>query len=129
MQDKEGFFLVFFCFCWFFFGWRGGEGDVAANILLMHWGKIIQHISYIFLFFFQHSSLVTEEEKELLLSDFWGPFLVDMPRKNQDSNIMMNTFWGDVISRYSDITVPSLEYLAGLQSFCHCYVQACHTLS
>ncbi|XP_025097899.1 5'-nucleotidase domain-containing protein 1-like, partial [Pomacea canaliculata] len=63
---------------------------------------------------FQHSSLVTEEEKELLLSDFWGPFLVDMPRKNQDSNIMMNTFWGDVISRYSDITVPSLEYLAGV---------------
>ncbi|XP_041354320.1 5'-nucleotidase domain-containing protein 1-like [Gigantopelta aegis] len=60
---------------------------------------------------FEHSSLVTPEEREYLTSQFWDTFLYheDTIRPKR-----MNTFWGSVISEYSCITVPSLEYLAGV---------------
>lgn len=61
----------------------------------------------------EHSKLVTEEEIDYLLTDFWDPFLVH-PSEGNGHPLQMNTFWGDVISRYSDIAVPSLEYLAGV---------------
>ncbi|XP_048239965.1 5'-nucleotidase domain-containing protein 1-like [Haliotis rufescens] len=60
----------------------------------------------------EHSSLVTHEEMEYLISDVWGPFLYHGPEGASDK--VMNTLWGSVISQYSDITVPSLEYLAGV---------------
>ena len=63
---------------------------------------------------FQHSSLVTEEEIAYLLTDFWGPFLVEEDGQSRGKGPKeMNTFWGEVIGKYSDIAVPSLEYLAG----------------
>ncbi|KAK7471553.1 hypothetical protein BaRGS_00035781, partial [Batillaria attramentaria] len=61
----------------------------------------------------EHSTLVTDDEIDYLLTDFWGPFLIH-PTKDMKAPLQMNTFWGDVISRYSDIAVPSLEYLAGV---------------
>ncbi|XP_076444895.1 5'-nucleotidase domain-containing protein 1-like [Babylonia areolata] len=59
----------------------------------------------------EHSSLVTQEEMDYLLTEFWGPFMV-----HQDTTLAspVATFWGDIIVRYSDIAVPSLEYLAGV---------------
>ncbi|XP_070189996.1 5'-nucleotidase domain-containing protein 1-like isoform X2 [Littorina saxatilis] len=71
----------------------------------------------------EHSSLVTQEEMDYMLTDFWGPFLVHREGKPK-APVEMNTFWGDVIGKYSDIAVPSLEYLAGVpldhefDSFC-----------
>ncbi|KAK6170101.1 hypothetical protein SNE40_018578 [Patella caerulea] len=66
---------------------------------------------------FEHSSLVTPEEIEYLLTEEWGPFLYhdvkDEKSINNGSRIM-NTFWGSVIAKYSCITVPSLEYIAGV---------------
>ena len=65
-----------------------------------------------FTLFFQHSSLVSKEEIDYLITDFWGPFLTDDQASSQKQT-EMNTFWGEVIGSYSDIAVPSLEYLAG----------------
>jgi hypothetical protein len=71
-------------------------------------------IIILFLFFLQlqHSSLVSKEEIDYMITDFWGPFLVERSADSTDP-FEMNTFWGDVIGKYSDIAVPSLEYLAG----------------
>ncbi|KAL8585862.1 hypothetical protein ACOMHN_056457 [Nucella lapillus] len=64
----------------------------------------------------EHSSLVTQEEMDYLLTNLWGPFLVhgDKDDKGSRDGGRQATFWGDVIVQYSDITVPSLEYLAGV---------------
>ena len=55
---------------------------------------------------------MTKEEIDYLLTDFWDSFLVHRDGMS-GAPVEMNTFWGEVIGRYSDIAVPSLEYLAG----------------
>lgn len=61
----------------------------------------------------EHSSLVTKEEIDYMTTELWGHFLVERSSKTT-TPLEMNTFWGDVIGRYSDIVVPSLEYLAAV---------------
>ncbi|CAL1537985.1 unnamed protein product [Lymnaea stagnalis] len=64
---------------------------------------------------FEHSSLVTEEEIELMVSQFWGSIFIDEMRDNRTAEEkVMNTAFGDLISQYTDICVPSIEYLAGV---------------
>ncbi|ESO84261.1 hypothetical protein LOTGIDRAFT_108569 [Lottia gigantea] len=48
---------------------------------------------------------------EVNITNEWGPFLC---YGDQKGTKVMNTFWGSVISKYSCITVPSLEYLSGV---------------
>ena len=58
-----------------------------------------------------------EDEKQLLLSKQWGSFFYDDSLLSSKSSAAgkktLNTFWGYVIRKYSDITVPNLEYFAG----------------
>ncbi|BFZ10027.1 hypothetical protein BsWGS_13065 [Bradybaena similaris] len=72
---------------------------------------------------YEHSSLVTAEEMELMVSDFWGSIFLDEnstaseilpPSRFSLEARQMNTAFGDLISQYSDICVPSIEYLSGV---------------
>ncbi|XP_055888000.1 5'-nucleotidase domain-containing protein 1-like isoform X1 [Biomphalaria glabrata] len=64
---------------------------------------------------FEHSSLVTMEEMELMVSTFWGSiFIDDISDSRAPQEKLMNTTYGDLISQYADVCVPSIEYLAGV---------------
>jgi len=66
---------------------------------------------------FEHSSLVTEEEVQYMVSDFWGSvFIDDLTDVVPDGpgGRRANTAFGSLIAKYSDICVPSIEYLAGV---------------
>ncbi|GFS25615.1 5'-nucleotidase domain-containing protein 1, partial [Elysia marginata] len=91
----------------------------------------------------KHSSLVTAEELRWMVSDFWGSIFIDDLQGDRsaeelrwmvsdfwgsifiddlqgdrsetaDKNLKMNTAYGDLISQYATICVPSIEYLAGV---------------
>ncbi|XP_059139748.1 5'-nucleotidase domain-containing protein 1-like isoform X2 [Physella acuta] len=63
---------------------------------------------------FKHSSLVTAQEIQLMVSDFWGSVFIDNLKDNQVlEEKQMNTAFGSLISTYADVCVPSIEYLAG----------------
>ncbi|XP_052810495.1 5'-nucleotidase domain-containing protein 1-like [Mya arenaria] len=56
---------------------------------------------------------VDEEEEAYLLSRQWGSFFYH-PEADPLHDRHMNTFWGELITKYSDIAIPSMEYIAGL---------------
>ncbi|CAH1799056.1 unnamed protein product [Owenia fusiformis] len=54
------------------------------------------------------------EEAEFLASSKWGSFFYDnscMGKEEGKGPKMMNTFWGYLIRRYSDISIPQLDYI------------------
>lgn len=57
-----------------------------------------------------------KEEKILVASSRWGSFFTH-PRSNEQVNNAkqhpLNTFWGDLIRKYSKIAIPLLDYIAG----------------
>lgn len=55
---------------------------------------------------------VSEEEEAYLLSRQWGSFFYH-PEDDPLHNRHMNTFWGELITKYSDVAIPSIEYIAG----------------
>ena len=62
----------------------------------------------------------SELEKEYLTSQCWGSlFTDDNPNSSVTNNGLkyMNTLWGYIIRKYSDIAVPHLQYLAGKTYF------------
>ncbi|GFO16568.1 5-nucleotidase domain-containing protein 1 [Plakobranchus ocellatus] len=72
---------------------------------------------------YEHSSLVTEEELQWMVSDFWGSIFIDdlhidrsgeTKEEKLSKGLKMNTAYGDLISQYATICVPSIEYLAGV---------------
>ncbi|XP_052244584.1 5'-nucleotidase domain-containing protein 1-like isoform X3 [Dreissena polymorpha] len=56
---------------------------------------------------------VDEEEEEYLLSRQWGSFFYH-PEDDPLQNRHMNTFWGELVTKYSDVAIPSIEYIAGV---------------
>ncbi|WAR09331.1 NT5D1-like protein [Mya arenaria] len=56
---------------------------------------------------------VDEEEEAYLLSQQWGSFFYH-PEADPLHDRHMNTFWGELITKYTDIAIPSMEYIAGL---------------
>ncbi|XP_065648423.1 5'-nucleotidase domain-containing protein 1 isoform X2 [Hydra vulgaris] len=63
----------------------------------------------------------TTKEKQLIASTQWGSFFTDeydntsMNNYNNDSddvNYVINTFWADIVCRYSRLAVPLLDYIA-----------------
>lgn len=58
-----------------------------------------------------------KEEKILVASSRWGSFFTH-PRSNEQVNNAkqhpLNTFWGDLIRKYSKIAIPLLDYIAEL---------------
>lgn len=64
---------------------------------------------------FQVNLDVSEEEEAYLLSKQWGSFFYhaeDDPLHNRH----MNTFYGELITKYTDVAIPSIEYIAGMLS-------------
>lgn len=59
---------------------------------------------------------VDQEEEAYLLSKQWGSFFYH-PEDDPEHNRHMNTFWGELITKYSDIAIPSIEYIAGENRF------------
>jgi hypothetical protein len=55
---------------------------------------------------------VDPEEEAYMLSEQWGSFFYH-PEEDPQHNRHMNTFWGELITKYCDIAVPSIEYIAG----------------
>ncbi|KAL5010062.1 hypothetical protein ScPMuIL_012367 [Solemya velum] len=53
------------------------------------------------------------EEDVYLLSKLWGSFFYH-PEEDKKQDHLMNTFWGCLISQYSNIAIPSVEYIAGM---------------
>eukprot|EP00111_Clytia_hemisphaerica_P006930 TCONS_00020068-protein len=68
-----------------------------------------------------------KEEKLLIASSQWGSFFTHPQSSHQDGTTSngkqngstsndevheINTFWGDIIRRYSDLAIPLLDYLA-----------------
>ena len=45
----------------------------------------------------------------------WGSFFYH-PEDDPDHNRHMNTFWGELVTKYCDIAIPSIEYIAGIYS-------------
>jgi len=65
---------------------------------------------------------VSEEEEAYLLSKRWGSFFyhaADDPLHNRH----MNTFWGELITKYADVAIPSIEYIAGRTLVSVCIVR------
>ncbi|KAH9500068.1 5'-nucleotidase domain-containing protein 1 [Bulinus truncatus] len=87
-------------------GYVVSDGTVPGHVdSLSHGEKLV----------FEHSSLVTVEEIELMVSNFWGSIFIDEISDNRAvEEKLMNTTYGDLISQYADICVPSIEYLAGV---------------
>ena len=54
-------------------------------------------------------------DREYLLSKVWGSFFYQ-PDEDPQHNRHMNTFWGEMITKYTDIAIPSIEYLASKYS-------------
>ena len=50
-----------------------------------------------------------------MLSSMWGSFFYH-PEDDPDHNRHMNTFWGELVTKYCDIAIPSVEYIAGIYS-------------
>ncbi|XP_005109940.1 5'-nucleotidase domain-containing protein 1 [Aplysia californica] len=71
---------------------------------------------------YEHSTLVTDEEIELMVSEFWGSIFIDDSQAagsdSQDQSFTdsktVNTAFGNLIGQFADICVPSIEYLAGV---------------
>lgn len=67
---------------------------------------------------YEHSSLVTEDELQWMVSDFWGSIFIDDLQVDTSvkayKDLKMNTAYGYLISHYATICVPSIEYLAGV---------------
>lgn len=53
------------------------------------------------------------EEEAYLLSKRWGSFFYH-PEDDPLHNRRMNTFYGELVTKYCDIAIPSIEYIAGL---------------
>ncbi|KAL4232769.1 5'-nucleotidase domain-containing protein 1 [Mactra antiquata] len=53
------------------------------------------------------------EEESFVLSEIWGSFFYH-PEEDPLHNRHMNTFWGELITKYCDIAIPSVEYIANL---------------
>ena len=49
------------------------------------------------------------------MSSIWGSFFYH-PEDDPDHNRHMNTFWGELVTKYCDIAIPSIEYIAGIYS-------------
>lgn len=56
---------------------------------------------------------VDQEEEAYILSSVWGSFFYH-PEDDPEHNRHMNTFWGELVTKYCDIAIPSVEYIAGL---------------
>ena len=53
-----------------------------------------------------------KEEKLLVASSQWGSFFTH-PRDTTTKQPDINTFWGDLVRRYSKLAIPLLDYIAG----------------
>ena len=56
---------------------------------------------------------VDPEEEAYILSSMWGSFFYH-PEDDPEHNRHMNTFWGELVTKYCDIAIPSVEYIAGM---------------
>ena len=90
-------------------------------------------IMIIFHFLHQDHIEIERHKEEVLLSNQWGSFFADAgtaQEKDCDHRINsvldgffvcnkakerreMNTFWGDVIQKYSTITIPRIDFITG----------------
>ena len=52
-------------------------------------------------------------DPEDILSSMWGSFFYH-PEDDPEHNRHMNTFWGELVTKYCDIAIPSVEYIAGM---------------
>ena len=87
----------------------------------------------IFHFLHQDHIEIERHKEEVLLSNQWGSFFADAgTAQDKDcdhciNNVLdgffvcnkakerreMNTFWGDVIQKYSTITIPRIDFITG----------------
>lgn len=70
---------------------------------------------FIYELVFQVNLDVSAEEEAYLLSKQWGSFFYH-PENDPLHNRHMNTFWGELITKYTDVAIPSIEYIAGKPS-------------
>ena len=78
--------------------------------------RSLLHCNYIYISYYVVFKGPSELEKEYLTSQIWGSlFTDDNPNSSSPNNAQkpMNTLWGYIIRKYSDIAVPTLDYLAG----------------
>ncbi|XP_012554814.1 5'-nucleotidase domain-containing protein 1 isoform X1 [Hydra vulgaris] len=63
----------------------------------------------------------TSKEKQLIASTQWGSFFTDeydntsinnYNNNSNDVNYVINTFWADIVCRYSRLAIPLLDYIA-----------------
>lgn len=59
----------------------------------------------------------------MVASSLWGSFFAHPTENEKDGERReINTFWGDIIQRYSKICIPILDYLAGINSISFFYI-------
>lgn len=54
------------------------------------------------------SKVVSQEERDFAVCDNWGSFFSD-----SIDGVLVETYFSEVVRKYSDLVVPLLDYLAG----------------